>query len=431
MSKHEPTPTRSTKKKKYKLRKRAFFILIPLILLISAVTYGGFLYAKAKSAMSESYEDDGREKSALREMMVDPKYDNVSVLIMGVDSSDIRDNKEDARTDTLMVATLNKDEKSVKLLSIPRDSYVYIPEVGYETKINHAHAFGGTKATIETVENLLDIPVDYYVKVNFEAFIDVVDAIDGIEFDVPYEFEEQDSKDKADAIHLKPGKQILNGEEALALARTRKQDNDIERGKRQQEIIQAIMDKSISLGSVLKYDNIIEAVGDNMTTNMTFDEVKSFVAYGTKGTNLDIETLTLDGYDFQAGAYYWKLDQEDLAKTSELLKKHLDIPIEDDEDQNISEENDQNETGDPAQEDPNQEEPNQEDPYGEEPYGEEQPNEGGPYEEEPYEEDPYGNEGDAGEYDEGNPNENGYDAPPEEQQDPYGDQQEQDEEYQY
>jgi len=301
--------------------------------------------------------------------LVDPKYDNVSVLVMGVDSSDVRKNASDARTDTLMVATLNKEEKSVQLLSIPRDSYVYIPEVGYETKINHAHAYGGTKATIDTVENLLDIPIDYYVKVNFEAFIDVVDAIDGIKIDVPYDFKEQDSKDKANAIQLSEGIQDLNGEEALALARTRKLDNDIERGKRQQEIIKAIIDKSISLSSVLKYDNIMEAVGENMTTNMTFTEMKSFIAYGTNGTELDIKTLTLDGIDSQPGnAYYWELDENSLLETQEKLKKHLDIdftpssteePTEDEYDPNQeqtpNEDEYQEQTPNEDEYDPNQE----------------------------------------------------------------------------
>lgn len=341
MSKNKTPNTRSgayKRKKKYKLRKKALFILIPALLAFTAIGYAAYLYVKADSVLSDSYEDNGREKSELREMMVDPKYDNVSVLIMGVDSSDVRDNSEDARTDTLMVATLNKDEKSVKLLSIPRDSYVYIPEVGYETKINHAHAYGGSKATIDTVENLLDIPIDYYVKVNFEAFIDVVDAVDGIDVDVPYEFKEQDSKDKANAIHLSPGKQNLNGEQALALARTRKLDSDIERGKRQQEIIKSVINKSISLGSILKYDNIIEAVGDNMTTNMTFKEMKSFIAYGTNGTNLDIETLSLDGFDYQpANAYYWQLDEDSLNETKALLQRHLGIEVD----------------ASPAEEDPN------------------------------------------------------------------------------
>jgi polyisoprenyl-teichoic acid--peptidoglycan teichoic acid transferase len=270
-----PTQTRIVKRKKRKLRKRAYFILIPLILgFFSVVIYASYLYIKADSVLSNSYEDDGMDKSALRESTVDPSVDNVSVLIMGVDSSDLRKNEDNARTDTLMVATLNKKDKSIKLVSIPRDSYVYIPEVGYESKINHAHAYGGTQATRETVERLLDIPIDYYVKVNFEAFIEVVDAVNGITVDVPYELREQNSKDQANAVHLLPGKQELNGEEALALARTRKLDNDIERGKRQQEIIKAIVKKAVSVNSVLKYDDILEAIGSNMTTNMTFSEMK-------------------------------------------------------------------------------------------------------------------------------------------------------------
>ncbi|CDQ38384.1 Putative transcriptional regulator YwtF [Virgibacillus salexigens] len=324
---NKTTRTRVVRRKKRKLRKRAYFILLPLILVFLGVaSYASYLYIKADSVLSDSYEDDGREKSDLRESKVDPNVDNVSVLIMGVDASDLRNNADNARSDTLMVATLNKDDKSVKLLSIPRDSYVYIPEVGYKTKINHAHAYGGTQATTKTVEELLDIPIDYYVKVNFEAFIDVVNAVEGVTVDVPYELHEQNSKDEAGAIHLQPGEQQLNGEEALALARTRKLDSDIERGKRQQEIIKAVINKAISLDSVMKYDDVLEAVGSNMTTNMTFSEMKSFISYGTKGKNLDFETMTLEGHDYQPnGTYYWQLDDIALEETQETLKRHLDI----------------------------------------------------------------------------------------------------------
>lgn len=326
MPKNHTNMTRHVRKKKRKLRKRAYFIIPLLVVFLTVLSYATYLYIKADSVLSDSYEADGREKSELRDEMVDPNVDNVSVLIMGVDASNVRENSKSSRTDTLMVATLNKDDKSVKLLSIPRDSYVYIPEVGYETKINHAHAYGGTKATIDTVENLLDIPIDYYVKVNFEAFIDVVDAVDGISVDVPYEFTEQDSKDKAGAIHLLPGVQDLDGEQALALARTRKLDNDVERGKRQQEIIKSVINKAVSVNSVLKYDDIIEAVGSNMTTNMTFSEMKSFISYGTKGKNLNFETLTLEGVDYQpSNTYYWKVDEVALDETQKTLKKHLDI----------------------------------------------------------------------------------------------------------
>lgn len=323
----EYTRKNARNKKRRKLRKRAIFILIPAIVAFIGLSYVAYLYVKADSVLSDSYEDDGREKSDLREEKVDPTEDNVSILIAGVDASDIRNNKGgNARTDTLMLATLNKDKKSVKMVSIPRDSYVYIPEVGYETKINHAHAYGGMPATIETVENLMDIPVDYYVKLNFEAFIDVVNAVNSITVDVPYELSEQNSDDVEGAIHLMPGEQKLNGEEALALARTRKYDNDIERGKRQQKIIKAVVKKSLSLSSILKYDNIIDAVGKNMATNMTFGEMKSFISYGTGSDSLDFDTSTLQGHDYQpSGTYYWQLDKMALSETKKMLRQHLDL----------------------------------------------------------------------------------------------------------
>lgn len=319
--------TRTTLKRKRKLRKRVYIIAFILIIVLAAGGYGAYLYFQAQSALSDSYEDDGREKSSLRDEAVNPKLDNVSVLIMGLDSSDERADAGPGRTDAMIFATLNKDEKSVKLVSIPRDSLVYIPEVGYETKINHAHAHGGTKAAIDTVENLFDLPVDYYVKLNFEAFIDVIDTLNGIEMDVPYEFKEQDSQDKANAIHLMPGEQTLNGEEALALARTRKKDSDVERGKRQLEIIQAIVDKSVSITSILKLDDLINAVAKNISTNLTFKDMKSLVAYSSSTGDLDIETYSIDGYDYQpSNAYYWQLDEQSLFETKNLLRDHLDLP---------------------------------------------------------------------------------------------------------
>jgi polyisoprenyl-teichoic acid--peptidoglycan teichoic acid transferase len=317
---------RRVARRKKRRRRVLFFLIVPMLLIaFSAAGYGAYLYKKAETVFSSSYKDDGREKSDKRENVVDPKDDNVSVLFIGVDGSESRDYGEKTRSDALMLATLNEKKKTVKLVSIPRDSYVYVPEVEYETKINHAHYFGGPKATIETVEETLNVPVDYYVKMNFYAFMDVIDALNGISVEVPYEMYEKDAEDNHDAIHLLPGKQKLNGEEALALARTRKLDNDVERGKRQQEIIKAIMKKAISANSISKYDDIIEAIGSNMETNMTFEEMKSLVSYGTNGS-LDVETLSLEGQDMYIdGTYYWELQTDSVDEISEELQKHLDV----------------------------------------------------------------------------------------------------------
>ena len=117
---------------------------------------------------------------------------------------------------------------------------------------------------------------------NFNAFIDIVDALGGIEVEVPYSMTELNEKDER-VIKLEKGLQKLNGSESLALARTRKKDSDIERGKRQQEILKAIATQAAKPSSILKYDELIDAVADNTKTNMTFGEMKSFLTYLSSG----------------------------------------------------------------------------------------------------------------------------------------------------
>ncbi|WP_217586466.1 LCP family protein [Lentibacillus saliphilus] len=325
MSQHANARMARRDKQRRKKRKILIVLMPFLIAFIGVAVYAASLWLKADAVLSDSVRDIDRDKSELRDKAVDPGKDNVSILIMGVDMSEKRKNNGNPRSDTMMLATLNKKEKSVKLLSIPRDSYVYIPYNDKRTRINHALAYGGPKAAMDTVEELLEIPVDYYVTLNFEAFIQVVEAINGINVDVPYELWEQDSKDRQNAIHLLPGEQELNGEEALALARTRKYDNDIERGKRQQDIIKAIMKKSLSLGSVFKYGEIIESIGSNMETNMEFSEMQKFLSYGMKGGGPDLEALSLKGHDATGpgGMYLYQLDETALNETKLTLKDHL------------------------------------------------------------------------------------------------------------
>lgn len=310
--------------------KLGLFLKITLTLAASALicvtAYGVYLTKKAEQAANSAYEViENREVSEKREVKVEPLQDNVSILLLGVDDSATRgQGAEDSRSDALILATLNNKSKTIKLLSIPRDSYVYIPYVGYKDKINHAHSYGGTLASIETVEELLDIPVDYYVRMNFNAFIEIVDALDGIEAEVPYERLEKDEFDR-NTVNLQPGLQLLNGRQALALARTRYLDNDIERGKRQQEILKAIITKAASASSLTKYDDVIAAIGDNMKTDMTFNEMKSFISYLSGGVPR-IDSLTLQGYDdMSTGVYYYQLNEESLEETQHILQSHLGL----------------------------------------------------------------------------------------------------------
>ncbi|MDA1812434.1 LCP family protein [Bacillus sp. HSTU-bmb18] len=344
-----PSLQENTRSKPKKSKKKIKIIIsVILFFLIVGGGYTWFLVNKASSAVRNAAHDLARgDKSDLRDKAVKPITNNVSVLVMGVDESDVRGKEygEAIRTDALLLATFNKDSKSVKLLSIPRDTYTYIPVEKKKDKITHAHAYGSTKngkdggpqASIDAVEKLLNVPVDYFVKFNFKSFMKIVDDLGGIEVDVPVEFTEQDSNDNADAIHLKKGVQKLNSEEALALARTRHIDSDAMRGQRQQLVIEAILEKLTSVGSVTKVGNIIDDINGQFVTNLTFDDMLSFYKYGADSS---IEKLQIQGDDCymekgddtcskSAGGgrtYFYNPDKKELTKVTNDLRTHLGLP---------------------------------------------------------------------------------------------------------
>jgi LCP family protein required for cell wall assembly len=311
------------KMKKRKRRRRIVFgcLLLFLVLVASGLGYASFLMHKMKTAMNEAYEEIDTKQDTGDHL--DPNKDSFTVLFIGIDDSKTRNFQSDTRSDALILAAFNAETKSVKMVSIPRDSYVYIPCEDDYDKITHAHAYGGTKCTIESVEHLFGISIDYYVKMNFYAFIDVVDALGGIDVEVPYDIREKDAEDHRNAIVLKKGYQHLNGEEALALARTRKKDNDIERGKRQQQILQAILRKASHAGSIPKYDDVIEAIGSNMKTNFTFDDMKALIYYVSSGNSIQTESLVLKGTDDNEGVYYYRLDEQSVEQVSDALRAQL------------------------------------------------------------------------------------------------------------
>lgn len=331
-AKSRTTKSQERKKKKKEKESGGCLWKILLVVLILLLAFGGgyiyYLFHSGKKAAENAYVEDSRTKSELRDESVQPLTDNISIMIVGIDDSEKRSQGEgNSRSDALLVATLNNKDKSIKLVSIPRDSYVYIPTVGYKDKITHAHAYGGIDATRETVEGLLNVPIDYYFRVNFDAFIEIVDALGGVTVDVPYEINELDENDKR-TVHLMPGTQEVNGREALALARTRHQDSDVERGKRQQMILEAIASKATSVTSFTKYDKVLAAVGNNMQTDMTFDEMKSLFAYLQNGMP-DIDSLSLKGSDdMSSGIYYYLLQDDSLLETRQTLQKHLGLTID-------------------------------------------------------------------------------------------------------
>lgn len=325
---NKPSFDSRTDKKVFMRRKKRKRRIIIATFIFFVIFGSGGIFAwnvmnQAANTVTDSFEEDGRDNgSDLRKAPIATSEDNISILFIGVDNGGGRDTSSNGLSDALILATFNKEEHSVKMLSIPRDSYTYLPLRDEYTKINHAHAYDGTKGAILTVEHLLDIPIDYYAKVNFDAFMDVVDTLGGIKVDVPYEMYEQNSEDVKNAIHLLPGEQLLDGEEALALARTRRYDSDIERGKRQQEILKAIFERSLSVNAILNFSNLLDAVGNNMKTDMEFEDIKNLSGY-LLDDNFKIETLNLKGSDMVTDLYYYKLDENHLEKIKKELKNHL------------------------------------------------------------------------------------------------------------
>lgn len=315
---------KNNKKKTSPFRRFLKYTLITLLglFLIAGGVVAYMIYQLSNVTSSSQQELDRGEKSDYREEAVDPVTDPVSILFLGLDS---RDGELKGRTDANILTTFNPDDNSIKMVSIPRDSRVEIPGRGMD-KLNHAHAFGGVDLTIETVENLFDIPVDYVVTINFEAFIEIIDTLGGVEVDVPFTFTEMDSGDNKGALTIEEGNQTLNGEEALAFVRMRKQDpsGDIGRGERQKDVIEAIINQSTKFSTITRFNSLMDSVDRNLATNISFGKVVSMHSYA--GDLNNIESLHLEGADARIdGLYYYSLFNESVSEISQQLKDHLEV----------------------------------------------------------------------------------------------------------
>ncbi|HZH62824.1 MAG TPA: LCP family protein [Metabacillus sp.] len=310
-------------KKKRKIWKRIFFFL--LLMVIGITSYTGYTIYKTYNAANQSYQQLNRgEKSKLREAPVKVNEDPFSILLMGLE--DYSSDGENGRTDTLIVVTVNPTHQTIKMVSIPRDTFVTIPEEGRKTKINHAYAYGGKESTIDTVEDLLDIPIDYYAVVSFQAFKSIVDELGGVTVNVPFDFYEKSDED-GKRIYFKQGEAELDGEEALAYARMRKRDprGDFGRNDRQKEIISAILDKATSPNNLFKIDELAVHIGNNVETNFKISEAIALQKNYPNINSNSIEKLAIEGSDeYLSGIYYFIPDEEQLEDVKSELKFHLE-----------------------------------------------------------------------------------------------------------
>ncbi|MDA1476613.1 LCP family protein [Bacillus changyiensis] len=311
-------------KKKKRSGWAKFFISLTAILVASTVAVGAYAYFKVSNAAKEAHVNLSRGSQSVKRIKeFNPDKDNFSILLMGIDARPGQ-SMEKERSDAMVLASFNRKNHSVKLLSIPRDSYVNIPGRGYD-KITHAHSLGGRDLSVETVENLLDIPVDYVIESNFTAFEEVVNELGGVPITIKDEYVvKQIKKDTKGKVVLPTGSQTLNGEAALAYVRTRKADTDLMRGQRQMEVLKAIIGKSKSITSIPAYDDILDTIGKNVSMNLTLENAIGLIPFMASIKSID--TLQLKGNDYQPGkTYYYQLDQTKLAEIRQQLKQQLGV----------------------------------------------------------------------------------------------------------
>lgn len=205
--------------------------------------------------------------------------DPFTILLMGVDTTEEGLSKNTvANGDSLILITFDPTTLNATMLSIPRDSYVPIAcwSNKAENKITHAAGYG-SECMINTIENYFDVTIDYYAKINFKGLVHLVDALGGIDVEVPKDLCTDDSS-RTEIVCIQAGMQHLNGEGALVLARNRKQlsGGDLDRGQNQQLVIKALLNKARTIRSASKFLEVLNTISNNLDTNFTTDQILSF-----------------------------------------------------------------------------------------------------------------------------------------------------------
>ena len=285
----------------------------------AAFVSGGYVEKYSSISNFENIKEDVKVISKYKKMMKKQVTSHTKVstksvtepftmLLLGVDSPEENIADAVALGDTIMVITFNPNTLNATLFSIPRDTYVPITCYGNAmSKITHA-ASGGDSCMIETVQNFIDIDIDYYAKINFRGLMNLVDALGGIDVDVPYSFCETDeNRTFYNAVFVKKGYQHLDGRSALGLSRNRKyyptcgeewnegDRSDFIRGQNQQLVLKAILKKAKQIRTVDQFYNVLDTISKSMDTNLSREQILGFYNVFKK-VLLSTDSLT-DGND--------------------------------------------------------------------------------------------------------------------------------------
>ena len=262
-----------------RIKDKFFILLVTFLFIILCVTAGaGLTFYGFLSSLSEN-------SSGVKPKAANDKNAPVNILIMGVDvgTPGLKSDYDNKRTDTIMLMNYNPKIDEVKLVSIPRDLLVKIK--GKNQKINAAHAIGGVSYLIACVEQLLDVDVNYYGKVNYEGFRELIDIIGGVEMKINQRMDYDDPCQNLH-IHFKKGEVVhLDGKKAEEFFRWRKNndgtglaDGDLGRIENQHLFIEKVVDKFKSVAIVPKIPEILKAIPKYAETNMGSEELLRYGA---------------------------------------------------------------------------------------------------------------------------------------------------------
>ncbi|MEC0016673.1 LytR family transcriptional regulator [Bacillus anthracis] len=302
------------------MKKKILFWILGIIgvLVIAGGVYAYNVYSNVSNTLDTVHKPLDRDKSDKRDEKVEISDNKpISILLMGVDQED----NGTGRSDSLMLFTLNPKKKSMKITSIPRDSYTEIVGKGKKDKINHAYAFGGIDMSVKTVENFLNVPVDHYIEVNMAGFKDIVDAVGGVDVNNDLEFTSRGS-------HFAKGNIHLNGETALKYTRMRYEDprGDFGRQMRQRQVIQAVIKKGASVSSLASYGDVLKAIEKNVKTSLTQDQMFD-IQKNYKDCMQNSEEIQIPGDGHKAADGIWYYYVPDAAKQdiTNKLRAHLEV----------------------------------------------------------------------------------------------------------
>jgi len=273
-----------------------FTVLLSLVIVVAA--FGKFYYSNIGSA-DKIEALDKYEKGARK-----------NILVLGTDESGLR-------SDVIMIFSFSEKENTINSVSVPRDTRVKL--YGNYQKVNVALTLGGEELAIETVKEITGIPIHEFAKVNFQAVSDIVDAVDGVEFDVPQDMYYKDPYQDL-VIDLEKGTQVLDGKQALQLLRFRQYPmGDLQRIQVQQDFIKAAFEQKAKVKYVLKAGKIYSAIQENISTSLSVSEVTK-LARAVKGNGVDsINSFELPTYMSPSGIYVL-IDNDEM---QELAAEHF------------------------------------------------------------------------------------------------------------